>query len=76
MVEVTLKAARVNKGLTQSEAAKLLGISADVLSNWERGVTFPDVIQLKTIEKVYGVSYQHLIFFTEVIRLNRRRAEA
>lgn len=62
MVEVTLKAARVNKGLTQSEAAKLLGISADVLSNWERGVTFPDVIQLKTIEKVYGVSYQHLIF--------------
>lgn len=62
MVEVTLKAARVNKGLTQEEAAKLIGVSADVISNWERQVSFPDVLQLKVIERVYGVDYQHLIF--------------
>lgn len=62
MVEVTLKAARVNKGLTQEEAAKLIGVSADVISNWERQVSFPDVLQLKVIESVYGVDYQHLIF--------------
>lgn len=62
MVEVTLKAARVNKGLTQEEAAKLIGVSADVISNWERQVSFPDVLQLKIIERVYGVDYQHLIF--------------
>ena len=55
MVEVTLKAARVNKGLTQEEAAKLIGVSADVISNWERQVSFPDVLQLKIIERVYGV---------------------
>lgn len=62
MVEVTLKAARVNKGLTQEEAAKLIGVSADVISNWERQVSFPDVLQLKVIEQVYGVDYRHLIF--------------
>ena len=62
MLELTLKAARINKGLTQEEAGKKIGVSADVISNWERQISFPDVIQLKAIEKVYRVDYQHLIF--------------
>lgn len=62
MLEVTLRAARINKGLTQEEAGKLIGVSADVISNWERQISFPDVVQLKAIERVYGVDYQHLIF--------------
>lgn len=61
-MEITLKAARVNKNLTQKEAAKRIGVSSDVISNWERQVSFPDVLQLRTIEKVYGVSYHQLIF--------------
>ena len=35
--KVTLKAARVNCGLTQKEAAKILGVSVDTLSKYERG---------------------------------------
>ena len=62
MLELTLKAARINKGLTQEEAGKKIGVSADVISNWERQISFPDVVQLKAIERVYGVDYQHLIF--------------
>lgn len=61
-MQITLKAARVNKNLNQEEAGKLIGVSADVISNWERQVTFPDVLQLKKIEEVYGVSYNQLIF--------------
>ena len=61
-VKMTLKAARVNSGLSQKEAGKMLGVSDDVLSNWERGISFPDVIQLKRIEKLYHVSYDNLIF--------------
>ncbi len=61
-MEITLKAARVNKNLTQKEAAKRIGVSPDVVSNWERQVSFPDVLQLKAIEKAYGVSYSQLIF--------------
>lgn len=37
--KVTLKAARVNCGLTQKEAAKKLGLSVDTLSKYERGVS-------------------------------------
>ncbi len=62
MQGITLKAARVNSGLTQEEAGKLIGVSADTVSNWERYISFPDVLQLKEIERVYGISYQHLIF--------------
>ena len=60
--KMTLKAARVNKELTQEQAAELLGVTKDVVSNWERRITFPDVIMLGRIEKVYGVSYADLIF--------------
>jgi transcriptional regulator with XRE-family HTH domain len=36
---MTLKAARINKGLTQIKAAKLLGISVDTLRMYETGKT-------------------------------------
>lgn len=61
-MQITLKAARANKNYTQQQAAELLGTTKDVVSNWERGISFPDVIMLKKIEDVYGVSYKDLIF--------------
>ena len=58
----TLKTARELKGLSQSQAAELLGIGQDTVSNYERGKTYPDVPMLRKIEKVYGVPYNQLIF--------------
>ena len=59
---LTLKAARVNAGYTQMEAAKLLGISDQTLLNYEKARSFPDVRILRKIEDLYGVSYRDLIF--------------
>lgn len=61
-MKITLKAARVNIGLKQREAAKLLHVSRDTLSNWERGKTYPDALNIKTIEKIYGIPYEQIIF--------------
>jgi len=61
-MKLTLRAARVNKYLTQDEAAKLLKIGPDTLSNYERGRSFPDVPVIKRIEEVYGLSYDDIIF--------------
>ena len=61
---ITLKSARVNKGLTQVKAAELIGITVDTLSNYERGKSFPDVPIIKKIEEVYGVPYNDLIFLS------------
>lgn len=58
----TLKALRAIKGYTQEEASKLIGISPDTLSNYERGKSYPDVPVIKSIEKVYDVSYNDIIF--------------
>lgn len=61
-MRLSLRAARELKGYTQQEAAKLLGISADTLGNYERGRSYPDIPILKRIEKTYGISYNQIIF--------------
>lgn len=60
--EITLKSARENKGYTQKQAANLIGIAKNTLSNYERGKTYPDVSIIKRIEDVYGVSYANITF--------------
>ena len=64
-MKVTLKAARVNVGLTQKEAGKKLNVSRDTIVNWESGKSYPDAIKLKEIEKLYGVGYDEIIFLPQ-----------
>lgn len=59
---ITLKAARVNVGLTQNEAAQKLGIATDTLRMYENGKTFPDVPTIKKIENLYHVSFNDIHF--------------
>lgn len=62
MPQITLKAARVNAGYTQEEAAKLLDVSVSTLKNWEKGVTFPKQPKILAICNLYGVAYDNIIF--------------
>ena len=62
MPKITLKAARVNAGLTQKEAAKVLKISNKTLLNWEKGVSFPKADKVEKICDLYGVAYDNIIF--------------
>ena len=62
MPKITLKAARVNAGFTQKEAAKALGISNKTLVNWEKGVSFPKADMVDKICALYGVNYDNIIF--------------
>lgn len=61
-MQITLKAARMNKQLTQRDAAAKIGVTSDTIGNWERGKSFPDAMQIKRIEEVYNVRYDDLIF--------------
>jgi transcriptional regulator with XRE-family HTH domain len=70
MIQITLKAARVNAGLTQIQAAKLLGISNKTLCNWEKGYAFPTIQYIDPICELYGVSYD-MLTFRPSIRLKR-----
>jgi len=60
---ITLKAARINAGLTQKEAAKRLGVSNKTLGSWENGVSIPKANKIDEICALYEASYDMLIFF-------------
>lgn len=59
---MTLKAARVNVGLSQEQAAKALGKSRTTLANWESGRTSPSMEMGKKIAELYKTSVDCLIF--------------
>lgn len=62
-MKYSLKAIRINKGETQEQAAKGIGISVETLANYERGITYPDIPVLKRIEEHYGTNYNDIDFF-------------
>ena len=65
MVKITLKAARVNAGLTQKRAAERLGVSNKTLCGWENGVTTPNIQYVDAMCEMYGVSYDNLNFLPD-----------
>lgn len=50
-----LRKLRLDKRLTQEQAAQRLGVSPQSVSRWETSATFPDVMLLPEIAKLYGV---------------------
>lgn len=62
MITFTLKAARVNAGFTQKQAAEKLGVSNKTLSSWEKGKTAPDWTKVSALCELYGRTYDELIF--------------
>lgn len=52
---------RKSKKLKQTELAEMLNVSQQVISNIERGVTAPDIEQLKKIADIYNVSLDQLV---------------
>lgn len=62
---ITLKAARVNCGLNQEEAAKLIGVSRATIRSWEKYHSFPNVLHLHAIEIAYNIKYDDIIFLPD-----------
>lgn len=62
---ITLKAARVNAEMSQTEAANRLGISKNTLCNYENYRTVPDIEMSKKIAALYNWSVNDIIFFKQ-----------
>ncbi len=52
---------RTNGKMTQLELAEKLSYSDKAVSKWERGESVPDVITLKTIADMFGVTVDYLL---------------
>ena len=58
---INIKIARIKKGLTQKQLAKLLGLEYATISRWELGVTNVPSNKLILLSKVLGVSADYLL---------------
>ena len=70
MLQITLKAARVNAGYTQKEAANKLGVSGATLVSWEKGASMPKANHIDAICNLYNVTYDELIFLPSKLTLS------
>ena len=64
-MKISLKGARVNANLTQKQVAEKLSVSNKTICNWEKGVSFPDALQVHKICELYGASYDDIIFLPD-----------
>jgi transcriptional regulator with XRE-family HTH domain len=61
MIPNTLREHRKSAGLSQLEVAVKLGFkSSDRISKWEQGLTYPHVMNLFKLAKIYGVKSEEL----------------
>ena len=58
---IRIKELRKNNGLTQKDAAKLLGIGQTTIANYENGTRVPDLMKVSEIADLYKVSVDFLL---------------
>ena len=54
-MKISIKAARITKGMTQQEMATSLGVTKSTVGSWEKGKTFPGVDMIDPICSLFGV---------------------
>ena len=59
-MRVTLKAARINKGLTQEDVAKALNVTKKTVGSWEMGKTMPKIDKINLICQLFCCSYDDI----------------
>jgi transcriptional regulator with XRE-family HTH domain len=62
MPQITIKAARVNAGLTIAAVAKELGVAVSTVKNWESGKSYPKPPQIDRLCELYKISYDYIRF--------------
>ena len=56
-----IKAARLEKKLTQEQVAEILGVSRQTISNWENEKSYPDIISVIKMSDYYEASLDNLL---------------
>ena len=56
-----LKKFRLQRELTQEQLADVLGVSAQAVSRWENGTTYPDITLLPTIVSYFEITLDELM---------------
>ena len=60
-----LKKARQNANMTQEEVAVKIGVAKNTYCNWELGKREPDIMKIKALARLFGVSVDYLVGMEE-----------
>ena len=60
LFRISLKACRVNAGLSQEDLAKELGVTKQTIVSWESGKSEPSAGQFKKISALTGVPMDYI----------------
>lgn len=58
--QISLRAARINRGLKQREVSKSLGVCEKTICNWETGRSFPPADMFLRLCDLYGISIDNI----------------
>ena len=59
-LHTNLKHYRMQKGLSQTEVADILGVSRQTISNWESQRSYPDLDNIVRLSDLYGITIDQL----------------
>jgi transcriptional regulator with XRE-family HTH domain len=62
-MRITIKAARVNKGLRQTDVALALGVDRKTVGSWENGKTMPDVSLFEVLCEELNITVNELFLW-------------
>lgn len=57
----TIKALRIENGLTQPQLANMIGVSNGIISVWENNINEPKATYIKRLALVFDVSADYLL---------------
>ncbi len=60
-----LKKARQDAHMTQEEVAVKIGVAKNTYCNWELGKREPDIMKIKALARLFGVSVDYLVGMEE-----------
>ncbi len=61
MIADKIKILRVEKGITQTELAKLLGITRSSVNAWEMGISVPSTQYIVELADIFKISTDYLL---------------
>lgn len=63
---ITLRNLRLQRGFTQEHLAEAFNVSAQAISRWENGTTYPDISLLPSISNFFGITLDELFDMNEI----------
>lgn len=74
-MKISLKALRVNKEMSQDEAAAALKVTKRTIQNWESYTTFPTAQQLLNICTTYGCELGDIFLPSKLAKSEQKEME-